>query len=345
MVVESHLIFEKKEFIGDEGRNSKTYVAYDKQLNTDFVVKEINKNSYKDENEYFKESRMLYMCEHPNICKVQWATQNEEAVYFSMPYYKNGSLNKKVSDGNFLTNREIIKYSLDVLSGLHFMHSKKLIHFDIKPSNILITDSNKAVITDFGLSKFLDSDFFTENSIFYTKYRPPEAIEDYKNLTLQSDIYQFGLTLYVMCNGRESLEFQISEVTNSKELYDKILKGEFPDRKMNKPHIDTNLIKIIKKCLEVDLEKRYNSVIEIMNDFSKIDTLLDWKYSENEEEFFLKQKKDGKEITLCCVRENDNVMIKTNTYYFDSKTSRNKPVITIPTRDRRQFLGYLKTLQ
>lgn len=66
---------------------------------------------------------MLYATEHPNIMGVKYATQDEHYIYISMDFYKNGSLNSLLQK-RFLTVREIIKYSLEFLSGLHFMHTK-----------------------------------------------------------------------------------------------------------------------------------------------------------------------------------------------------------------------------
>lgn len=344
MMIESQLFFERKEMIGEEGLNSETYIAYDKQLNTDFVVKEIKKSTIEKEDEFFKEARMLYICDHPNICKIQWATQEKEKIFFSMPYYKKGSLTAKISNGNYLTNREIIKYSLDILSGLHFIHSRKLVHFDIKPSNILIDDSNKALITDFGLSKFLDKNLCTENDIFYTKHRPPEALGNCENLTVQADIYQFGMTLYAMCNGKEHLLNQINEIKSRENFHEKVLSSKFPDRKKYKPHIIPSLIKIINKCLEVDLEKRYNSVIEIMNDFSKIGDFLDWNYSEEGDMFFLKTKNLRKEIILQGIKKENDIEIKTTIQYYASNKKINKADIVFSGKSRAPFFKYIESL-
>lgn len=289
----SKLNFEKKEELNIEGQNSKTYKILDLQLNAELVLKEIKKGNLNDlgEEDYFKESKILYMCEHPNVCKIRWTTYDDENIYISMPFYKNGSLNKYINE-NILTVREIIKYSLDILTGLHYIHSKRLVHFDIKPTNILIDNSGKAIITDFGLSKFLNENDYAENNIFYRKHMPYEAIIDNEaKLTNQSDIYQFGLTLYRMLVSKEDWDSQFNNITwdNFKKL---IEEKKFPDINFIRPHVIKPIKDILKKCIEIDLEKRYNSVIDIINDFSKIDCALDWELSYSDNGFILQRDED-----------------------------------------------------
>lgn len=187
-------------------------------------------------------------------------------------FIKIGSLNSLL-DKRFLTTREIIGYSLDFLSGLHFIHSKQLVHFDIKPTNLIINDSNHAILTDFGLSKYTNPYGFASPDKIYGAHMPPESWVT-ASLTSQFDIYQAGLTLYRMCNG--NINFDEQKVIFSKE---NIVNAKFPDRGYFLPHIPNTLRKYIKKALEVDLNKRYQTVLEFMNDLSNVEESLDWQYS------------------------------------------------------------------
>lgn len=272
---EAKLYFEKIKNIGLEGKNSIVYLARDKQLNAEIVVKEILKEHIKEMDpteDYFKESRLLYLTKHPNICEVYWGASSDTHIYLSTPFYKNGSLesymNKLESEGIPLRKEEIIKFSLEILLGLQYIHSLKLIHLDIKPTNILIDNSGKAIITDFGLTKVMDNNGLVKNDYFYQSHRPPEAIR-VGDMDLRADIYQFGVTLYRMCCGNINFKKQLDDC---KELSSHILKGSFPCRKELENYVDKKMGKIIKKCLEVEVNKRYNSVIEIMNDLAKIES-------------------------------------------------------------------------
>ncbi|WKL03160.1 serine/threonine-protein kinase [Paenibacillus amylolyticus] len=268
----TQLTFNLIQEIGGEGANSKTHLAHDPQLDATIVVKAMTKFSFKNQQEYYNESKMLYSSRHPNIMVINYACEDDDHVYLSMPYYAKGSLNSLLNK-RYLTVREIIKYSLDFLSGLHYIHTKSLIHFDVKPTNIIINDSDRALITDFGLSKYSDEDGFASFDKAYKRHYVPEAFET-SDLTNQYDVYQAGLTLYRMCNGNDDFYSQCEGL--SKE---KITSGTFPARDRFLPHIPNALRRCIKKALEVNPDRRYQSVIELMNALSAVNENLDWTYT------------------------------------------------------------------
>lgn len=269
-----------KEEIGHEGRNSKVHKAYDPQLDTELVVKKINKTEFTREEEYFNEAQMLYASEHPNIMGVKYATQDEKHVYITMDYFKNGSLNS-VIEKRFLSVYEIIKYSLEFLSGIYFMHTKKLVHLDIKPTNILISDANKAVVTDFGLSKYLNENGFADPGKTYLLHIPPETFE-FGKYSYFTDIYQAGLTIYRMCNGNEFFKDQLEKlnITTNTELIEAVRKGKFPKRDAFLPHIPDKFQQIVKKAIQPDVTLRYETVLDMINAISSIEVKSNWLYNE-----------------------------------------------------------------
>lgn len=275
----SFVKFTKSKDIGnDEGKNSNVFLAIDDQLGDELVIKQMDKAKF-NPGEYFSEAKMLYDNKHPNIVEIQYASQDDKNIYLAMPYYANGSLNS-VAEKRFLTVREIIKYSLDLLSAVSYIHSKGLLHLDIKPTNILIDESGKAVLTDFGLSRYMDHNGIAEQLISYLPHSDPEFYL-HNGRTVQSDIYQVGLTMYRLCNGVDVLMEQLSTkgISNKDQLKASIKKGEFPDRKAFLPHIPSSLKKVVLKAIEVNPSKRYNNTIEMMNDLSVIDDNLDWVYT------------------------------------------------------------------
>lgn len=209
------LKLEFKKEIGVEGRNSTVYIAYDPQLDTDLVIKKISKTDFTKVEEYFTEAQMLYFTQHPNIMPVKYASQDEQNVYIAMEFMEKGSLNSIIEE-QFLTPREIIKVSLEFLSGIHFMHAKKLVHFDIKPTNILINNANKAIVTDFGTSKYLNDFGLARPDKLYSLHIPPEKF-DFGHFSFFSDIYQAGLTIYRMCNGNKFFKEQLTDLNIKKQ--------------------------------------------------------------------------------------------------------------------------------
>lgn len=260
--------------LNNEGRNSSVYSFTDPQLGAELVMKKIDKSIITDMSELFNESRILYEVRHPNIMEIQYASYNDDNIFIVMPRYKNGSMQSMLNH-RYLTVREILKYSLEFLTGLHYVHAHKLIHYDIKPTNILINNNGKAVLADFGLTKYMDELGLATQNCTYVSEKPPEKYLSSKT-NLKCDIYQAGLTMYRMCNGNDLWEEQLKKVGD--HIKDSILNGTFPDRKLYLPHIPLQLRKVINKCIEVDPDKRYNSVLEIINALSVIENNLDWEY-------------------------------------------------------------------
>ena len=281
MTVDSKISFEKINEIGSlEGKNSKVFLAKDIQLDAELVIKEIPKTSFSNAHLYYAEARNLYSSKHPNIVEIHYASEDDDNIYFALPYYQKGSLNSIMAN-RFLSVREILKYSLEFLTALHYIHTKKLVHFDIKPTNILINDSNVALLTDFGLSKYLDGFGLASPEGLYHSHVPPEALTG-TDIDLKTDIYQSGLTIYRMCNGNEPFHKHWRKRLQTKEeRMEAITNGTFPDRSYFLPHIPKQLRKVILKAIETDHSKRYNSVLEMINELSKIDKSLDWIYSKN----------------------------------------------------------------
>lgn len=271
------LDFDEIEEIGQEGRNSKVFLAHDNQLDGEIVIKEITKQSGISYDEYFKEARLLYAHNHNNIVKVNYACEDDDNIYIAMPYYKNGSLKKQISKGKCLTTREAIRYSIQFLSGLNHIHSRGLIHYDIKPDNIMISNSNEAMLADFGLVLYTNPDGFANQEYFYTLHASPEMLLPDVKQTILSDIYQAGITMYRMVNGNDL--FYTQQPSSAKEFADKVFKGIFPDRKLYLPHVPAKLRKIIKKCLDPIPSKRYSNALEIINALASIDENMDLKYS------------------------------------------------------------------
>lgn len=276
--------FELKDEIGAEGKNSHTFIAHDHQLDADIVIKQIDKSTIEHRDTYFEESRKLYASSHPNIVQLHYACESDDHVYVAMPYYANGSL-KSLLAKRYLTVREIVNFGCQIASGLHNIHSKGLIHFDLKVDNVLLSDRNEALISDFGLAMAQDAAGHASPDGIYTPITPPEAIsmDEYGRAF---DIYQFGLSLYVMCNGVNCLNEQMASflradgTLDASRFSDSIEKGTFPERKALLPHIPARLKKIVCRCLEVDPGDRYSSALDVANDLAVVDGLsLDWQYS------------------------------------------------------------------
>lgn len=269
----AELNFETLKEIGQEGRNSQVFLAHDKQLDGEIVVKVVSKAKLKHASEFYNEAKILYASSHPNVVRVNYGCADSDNIYMAMPYYKNGSL-KQLIDTRFLSIREVLRYSIQFLSGLHNIHSKGLLHFDVKPDNILLSNSNEALLSDFGLSKAMDGFGFADPDGIYPKQVPPETFSSTQK-TVHFDIYLAGLTIYRLLNGNDYYYQQLT-FKSQNEYIDAIKNGQFPNRTAYLPHIPLKLQRIINKALEVDLTDRYQTVLDLINELGTVDENLDW---------------------------------------------------------------------
>ncbi|RAT10862.1 hypothetical protein A6E27_01390 [Bacillus cereus] len=328
--VQANLLLEKIKSIGGEGRNSDVYIAQDLQLNTYLVAKEITKESLEQQQveNYFLEAQLLNDASHPHIMPIRYAAQDKERIYITMPYYSKGSINSLL-DERMLTVREIVKYSLDFLSGLLFIHIKGMLHLDIKPTNIIINDCDRAILTDFGLSRYLNEYGLAEQKSVYVKHISPQSFIT-NSRTIQDDIYQAGLTIYRMCNGNDNFTKQLNNYItedgmDGQRFKEDIFKEVFPDRKTYLPHIPNKLKMVISKMLFADTEKRYSNVLDVINHLSLIDENLDWEYNYNKEKnvcsWFLET--ENNKYTMNLYESNGNY-VTTGIKYMKKSKKENK---------------------
>lgn len=287
--------FKKIEEIGQEGQNSKVYRAHDEFLDAELVIKEVEKKDGFSAEEYFTEARTLYKSSHPNVVQISYACEDEDKVYVASPYFKNGSL-KKLMSQRFLTTKEIIRYSTHILNGLHNVHSKDLIHFDIKPDNVLISDRNEALLADFGLSKPMNDEGIAQQPKLYIKQMPPEVFGNNEMVfDNRFDIYQIGLTIYRMCVGDACFDAQFSKYQTGEEFGRDVISGKFPDRKAYPLHIPKKLQRSVNKCIQPQPGNRYDSAIEIVNSLADIDgSILHWEFMPSDDGLRWEQNLDGK---------------------------------------------------
>lgn len=315
----------------EQGCFSRVYLAHDKHLDHDLVIKEIEKKENTNHDDYFNEARLLYKNAHPNIVQVQYAAQCDNNIYIAMPFYHNGSLNQLMQRMN-LTSREIIRYSIQFLSGLYHIHSKGLMHFDIKPNNIMISNSNEAMLSDFGLSQLVNEESRAAPEFGYHFHMPPEyfslSTNDY-NFTF--DIYQAGLTIYRMCIGYDKFESERSTFRTIEQLRGAIINGSYPLRDFPS-HIHKKLVAIVNKCIKVDPNERYQSVLDVLNDLSAIsDGVLDWRLqtAEPTNGTYEWQKESG-DIILSIVFDSENASTTGARLYHDGR-KRRVTDLTIPS--------------
>jgi eukaryotic-like serine/threonine-protein kinase len=278
----AELGFDLREVIGTGGVG-KVYKSHDPQLDAELAVKEIPLAQFSNVGEFFEESRKLYLSRHHNVVPIQYACKDRNFVYIAMPYYQKRSIFDLMKK-RFLTCKELVRYSLQFLSGLNNIHAKGLIHFDVKPENFLLSDSDQVLIADFGVAQFTGNYGFANVRETTKLYAPPEYFKQAAH-NLKFDIYQAGLAMYRMCLGQHLFDQEVRRVADKNGSKDEetflesLAKGKFPDTKALPLHIPKSVRKVISRSVHVDPDKRYSAVVDLLNDLSRIDDTNDWSFS------------------------------------------------------------------
>ena len=156
---------------------------------------------------FFKEAGNLARLHHPNIITVIDVFEENETVYYSMPYLSGGSLQDFIDAHGALSEATAMKYIRQIAKALKYMHEEEHIcHFDVKPANILIDDKGNAVLIDFGISKNYDESGHETTMTpvgMSDGYAPIEQYQqNVEEFSPVSDVYALGATLYFLLHGK-----------------------------------------------------------------------------------------------------------------------------------------------
>lgn len=261
----------KVEMRGALGRlDSNMYVAV-----KEFFMKEVNgrENSsvtsgstsngglfYYYRDKFEREARNLSTLSHPNIVKVLEAFHANGTTYYSMEYIDGISLDKKIAQSpqGRMPLTEAIETLKQISAAIAFMHSRNMLHLDVKPGNVMMRKDGTAVLIDFGLSKQYTSDGEPESS---TKvgagtpgYAPIEqaSYHEGKGFPTMMDVYALGGTLFKMLTGQRPPE--ASEILNE----------GFPTDSLRQLFIPDNIVNSISKAMAPLKKDRWQTVDEFV---------------------------------------------------------------------------------
>ncbi len=190
-----------KEFFikgGFERGNDSSAVSVSNSENIGFA------NHYKEK--FLKEARSIAALEHKSIVPIYNVFEENGTAYYVMKYYSCGSLADKVRSGA-MPEADAVRYIRQVASALSFVHSKSVMHLDIKPANILLGEEGGVVLIDFGLAKQYDSEGQQTSTTPVGVSHGYAPLEQYKrggvsSFSPSTDVYSLGATLYKLVTGQ-----------------------------------------------------------------------------------------------------------------------------------------------
>jgi serine/threonine protein kinase len=147
-----------------------------------------------------EEAKMLARLEHPNIVKVYDASAEMECPYIAMDFVAGKTFNDVIRERFPLPNEEALKYLDQTAKALDYAHSMGFIHRDIKPTNIMITNTGNAMLIDFGVARWVGEQNSKNAVIGTTRYMSPEACRG-ERLTKSSDLWAFAVLMWRVMTG------------------------------------------------------------------------------------------------------------------------------------------------
>jgi len=192
-----------------------------------------------------------------------------------MPYYVRRSLTERIQTCP-LQLSEVQRVVQGVLAGLAHIHLAGYIHFDVKPSNVLFSNTDKPMVADFGQSRSISSTGVVIVPPLYADAQPPETIST-GVATQLADIYHTGLLMYRALNGDDFFKAQLPG--DSLTLRNKIASGKIPDRTAFMPHVPSRLRTLVRKALRINPADRFQSATEMADALSRVYVALDWSIS------------------------------------------------------------------
>ncbi len=255
------------------GGMGEVYRARDKKLDRDVAVKVLPQTVAADPDalaRFEREAKAVAALSHPNILAIHDFGTHEGTAYAVTELLEGETLRGKL-DGAAVTHKQAVDWALQIARGLSAAHGKGVVHRDLKPDNIFVTNDGHVKILDFGLAKRVDvaPDHHTNAPTGSGGHTEPGAVmgtmgymspEQLRGLPVdhRTDIFSLGAILYELLSGRKAFKRDSASDTIAA-----ILMQEPPELTQSGRNISPALDHIVRHCLEKDRENRFQTAKDV----------------------------------------------------------------------------------
>ena len=216
---------------------------------------------------FMREARISASLEHPNLVNVYDAALENGHLYMALRYMDHGDLTGQLKREGPLSEPRAIHMFTALLSALHYINIKHLVHLDIKPGNVLLDHDYTPRLGDLGLARQRSSTKDLDLERMGTPaYMSPEQLMGHGELDIRSDIYSMGLTLYVALTCKQPLQDEDLESTIANVLH-----NEPPDPRTFVPNLSDAMTQVIKKATRKRPQDRYQTPREFQDALSSVE--------------------------------------------------------------------------
>ena len=247
------------------GGMADVYMAKDHKLNRNVAVK-VLKSEYVEDEKFLKkfetEAQAVARLSHPNIVNIYDVGIEDGINYIVMELAEGITLKEYIRKKGYLSPKETVEISTQIASAISRAHKNHIIHRDIKPQNILVSDTGIIKVTDFGIAKATSSNTVTSTATAMgsVHYISPEQAKG-RFCDEKSDIYSLGITMYEMVTGHVPFDHE-----NGVTIALMHLQNEITPPSQIRDGIPDSLEKIILKCTMKKPEERYQTADDLIAD-------------------------------------------------------------------------------
>ena len=260
------------------------YIAQDTALRRRVAFKLLPQATVNDEQarkRMLREARAAATLDHQNICTIYEVGETEGNIFIAMQLIEGETLAQRLGKGLFAW-REALPIAVQIADALTAAHLHGIIHRDIKPSNIMLRPDGQIKVLDFGLARVMRSSkdvlSHAETEMLLTKsdavagtipYMSPEQLRG-GAVNARMDVFSFGVVLYEMLTGK--LPFVRASTA---ETISAILTESPPPTSTYAPGVPRELDRIVDKCVEKNIEGRYQKMSDVASDLRALQNALD----------------------------------------------------------------------
>lgn len=230
------------------------------------ILKEEYSNNLEFMNKFRKEAAAAASFSANNIVNIYDVGSDNNINYIVMEFVNGKTLKEVIQERGRLNVDDTLNIGIQIAKALECAHKNNIIHRDIKPHNILVTEDGTVKVTDFGIAKAVSSDTITHTSkvIGSAHYFSPEQAKG-KIVDYRTDIYSLGIVLYEMITGKVPFDGDSAVSVALKHIQEPVISprliiGSIPE----------SLSNLILKATEKDPIRRYQTVTDLLNDLKKI---------------------------------------------------------------------------
>ena len=264
----------KYKIIGELGKGAMgiVYRGVDPDINREVAIKLIRFDMVSEDSEkedaarrFIREAQSAGNLEHPNIVTIYEVGREDNQTFIVMQCVDGESLKQAISAGKKFSPVEVVDLMTCLCDALELAHQNKIVHRDIKPGNILLDKQGRPYLVDFGVARMEMSTMTQSGTIVGTpSYMSPEQIQGIR-VDARADIFSLGVIIYEMLTGKRP--FEGDHITT---IVYKIMNEEPTNIREMKRDLPEGFEQVIKKALEKDANKRYQSCKELAADLKNL---------------------------------------------------------------------------